>query len=523
MNTQLNNKNNNNNPCGFETSTLSPDEANKDFFVASSDSLAKSNRREAKKRRKLYQHDFLRWLKKRLIEENIFKLLVVLGSFIVYFIADGCSLSFGIYTRELVDYFGRSENEHIVFFTTSLIQAIPLFLSPLVCFLIKIYSCRTVALLGSILFFLSFVLIRFAVDSLTTLNLVMGFMTSIGLAMLYIPAYLIISFHFNERRALATGIAVSGSGLGLMAISFLSEHLITEYGWHGALLILGAIGSHTFISALLFGLNDADAKSESENTPKVVESSRKLRLATKTRKSLVHNICQQLSHIYRTKNFLLITLSYVILSFSIIAPHNFLPLYIKSKPGLEDPSSISISLIGFSTLVGQISIGFISDLFRSLNWFIYAVCLTFAGVFTFFLPYVTNIYVVYAYSLLFGFLTSVNYVLQSTLVIESGLGGENLTMAFGCLQWTQGFSVLLGTPVLSLIKDLTKDYNLTFNISGFLIAVAGLLFIGWPIFHKPVVSAEDKADEYIVNQINENCKNNSRENMRLTISTEIVN
>lgn len=77
-------------------------------------------------------------------------------------------------------------------------------------------------------------------------------MLSSGLAMCYIPAYLIISFHFTKRRALATGIAVSGSGLGLFIVSPLLEYLILNYGWIETCFIFGAISSHTFISACLF-------------------------------------------------------------------------------------------------------------------------------------------------------------------------------------------------------------------------------------------------------------------------------
>jgi len=42
---------------------------------------------------------------------------------------------------------------------------------------------------------------------------------------------LIISVHFEKQRALATGLAVSGSGLGLFVLSPLSEYFIKEYGW----------------------------------------------------------------------------------------------------------------------------------------------------------------------------------------------------------------------------------------------------------------------------------------------------
>lgn len=195
---------------------------------------------------------------------NLYKYIIVAGSFIIYFIADGVSLSFGIFTRELIEHFEQTESEYVAFITASLLQSVPLFLSPIVCYLIETHGCRSIALLGSSLLTASFVLTRFLVTSLWSLNVLIGLMTSTGLAMVYIPAYLIISFHFEKRRALATGIAVSGSGLGLFVLSPLAEFLIDRYGWMDACFIFGAITSHTFISACSFRSPPKKGKSGEE-------------------------------------------------------------------------------------------------------------------------------------------------------------------------------------------------------------------------------------------------------------------
>jgi MFS family permease len=504
----------------FETPPLTPNSnAESDaFFVASSVSLAV---KEIKQKRKV---GVLTRFKRELTQENLYKVLIILGSFIIYFIADGFSLSFGLFCVEFVKYFERQDDEKSVFLTGALIQAIPLFLSPFVCFLIKKFSCRTVALIGSTLFFFGFILARYAVHNLIELNLVVGFLTSTGLAMIYIPAYLIISFYFNERRALATGLAVSGSGLGVFAFSPLVAYLIREYGWRDAWLILGAICSHTFISALLFCSNDVqDNAAANEPEQKQNERKRKIRVESKVKKSreTFMSVINEIILVYRTKNYVLVTLAYMILSFSILTPYNFLPSHLehlkKTDPNMDDPSAWSQSLIGISALIGQIVIGYVSDAFRSLNWLIFSVCLILSGFLTFVVPFLTSIYQVYVFSTLYGFLTSVNYVLQSTLVIESGIGINHLTMAFGCLQMAQGFSTLLGPPVLSGIKDQSTDYKLTFATGGLLLSIAGVILLGWPFFHKKPVS--DDEDRDFIDDL-KGCES-KRENMRLTVSTEV--
>ena len=409
-------------------------------------------------------------------QKNILKCLIIFGSFIVYFIADGVSLSFGIFTREFIEHFKSQETESFVFITTGLLQAIPLFLSPFVCFLIDRYQCRPVALAGSTILVTSFILTRFFVRNLVSLNIIIGLMTSCGLAMCYIPAYLIISFYFDKRRALATGIAVSGSGLGLFALSPLSEYLISEYGWMDTCFIFGAISSHTFISAVLFRPKE-NIKTKDSGIPANVGGETEVTKLGKIKKSF-----KEINLIFKSKKFLIVNLVYFILSFVIIAPHNFLPSHTKLNQ-IDDPNSFSISLIGISALIGQIVIGFISDTCRSLNWLLFSICIILSGLATIILPHLTSIYLIYLYSVLFGFTTSVNYVLQSSLVIESS-GLSNLTLAFGCVQLSQGFSTLLGTPLLSLAKDFSKNYKLTFYISGVLMILTGLILFLWPIANK---------------------------------------
>jgi MFS family permease len=311
-------------------------------------------------------------------------------------------------------------------------------------------------------------------------------MTSCGLAMIYIPAYLIISFHFDKKRALATGLAVSGSGFGVFILPPLAEFLIDMFGWMNTCFLLGAISSHTFISYCLFQEPHlaSTIKEESENTNEIKVLSTKTENLSKkstenSRFRQFHDILNDLKNIYSKKNFLIVNLSYFILSFAIAAPYNFLPSHIKLTK-LEDPSSRSISLIGISSLIGQITIGILSDYYRSINWLIYAICVIIAGLATCILPFLTEIHLIYIYSVVFGLTTSVNYVLQSTLVIES-LGLANLTLAFGCVQLIQGFSTLFGAPVLGWIKDATTDYVASFVTSGLIIILSGFVLLFWPL------------------------------------------
>ena len=57
--------------------------------------------------------------------------------------------------------------------------------------------------------------------------------------MIYVPAVITTGFYFERWRALATGIAVCGSGIGAFILAPLSEFLVQRYGWREAILIQG--------------------------------------------------------------------------------------------------------------------------------------------------------------------------------------------------------------------------------------------------------------------------------------------
>ncbi|XP_014673971.1 PREDICTED: uncharacterized protein LOC106814186 [Priapulus caudatus] len=61
------------------------------------------------------------------------------------------------------------------------------------------------------------------------------------MSMLYIPSVVCVAFYFEKRRALATGLAVCGSGVGTFLLAPLYQHLTQIYGWRGAMLLQAGV------------------------------------------------------------------------------------------------------------------------------------------------------------------------------------------------------------------------------------------------------------------------------------------
>lgn len=68
-----------------------------------------------------------------------------------------------------------------------------------------------------------------------------GIVAGLGLGFAYLPAIVAVSFYFEKRRSLATGLAVCGSGFGTFVFAPLTQILLDEYGWKGTVLIETAL------------------------------------------------------------------------------------------------------------------------------------------------------------------------------------------------------------------------------------------------------------------------------------------
>lgn len=66
---------------------------------------------------------------------------------------------------------------------------------------------------------------------------------------MYMPAIVSVGYYFETKRAFATGIAVSGSGIGTFVMAPLAKALLNTYDWKGATLIFAGI----VLNGVVFG------------------------------------------------------------------------------------------------------------------------------------------------------------------------------------------------------------------------------------------------------------------------------
>nr|XP_022325657.1 monocarboxylate transporter 9-like isoform X2 [Crassostrea virginica] len=175
--------------------------------------------------------------------------LVCLGSFVINFILDGTMFSFGVMLLTLLEYFGESKAK--TSWIGSVLLGLSMILGPFVGWLLDRFTIRQVTLCGAFVATLGFVISTFA-QSVEVLIITYGVIGGIGFCMMFIPGIIVVGLYFSRKRALATGIAMSGSGVGTFVYAYLCEALLSEFSWRGTILIMAGILLNCVVCAALF-------------------------------------------------------------------------------------------------------------------------------------------------------------------------------------------------------------------------------------------------------------------------------
>ncbi|CAH0388590.1 unnamed protein product [Bemisia tabaci] len=122
---------------------------------------------------------------------------------------------------------------------------------PLASYLSSKYSYRAVALLGGLIASLGIILSSFA-TTVTHLVLCFGVMLGAGAGLSFPPGIFITTSYFVKYRGFANGIAISGSALGSMFLPAFIGYLLNNYGYRGAVLIIGGLTLNVLVGAMFY-------------------------------------------------------------------------------------------------------------------------------------------------------------------------------------------------------------------------------------------------------------------------------
>ncbi|XP_059613461.1 monocarboxylate transporter 12 [Phlebotomus argentipes] len=189
--------------------------------------------------------------------------MVAFASFAIHIVTDGMTYSFGMFYVEFLTYFG--EDKSYTAWIVSILVGVTLCSGPISSSFVNRYGCRAVTIAGSLLAGISLIASVFA-QNVLTLIITVGLGCGMGFGLIYLPAIVSVTMYFEKYRSLATGIAVCGSGLGTFIFAPLTESLIGNYGWRGAMLIISGIVLNCMIFGAMFRPLEAPKKKKRKST-----------------------------------------------------------------------------------------------------------------------------------------------------------------------------------------------------------------------------------------------------------------
>ena len=164
--------------------------------------------------------------------------VVVLAGFVIWLVAWGAYMTFGVFFKPLLGEFGWSRAmlsgaqtlSQIVIGTTGIVTG----------WLTDRLGPRLLVIAGGLFLGLGFWSISH-ISALWQFYLVFGVVISIGMGTTVIPIMSTVARWFVERRGLMTGIVHTGAGLGGVIMPPLAGWLILNYGWRHSYIVLGII------------------------------------------------------------------------------------------------------------------------------------------------------------------------------------------------------------------------------------------------------------------------------------------
>ena len=69
-----------------------------------------------------------------------------------------------------------------------------------------------------------------------------------GIGFLYCPTIVIVSRYFKKRHSIANGVAVSGTGLGIMLLGLFAHYVIEAAGWRGYMRVFSGLVSNITVA-----------------------------------------------------------------------------------------------------------------------------------------------------------------------------------------------------------------------------------------------------------------------------------
>lgn len=294
------------------------------------------------------------------------------------------------------------------------------------------YGTRSVTLAGVVFLTAGLVAAAYA-PSVEVLYVTYSIGVGIGIGLTYVPSVGAVQPWFDKHRVLASGIAVSGIGVGNLVAPPLVAWWIESFGWRGAYLALALC---TFV---LGGAAAAAIRNRPAGQARTQEG-------------------VTLPEAMRTRNFWVLYVTLVLSGFGCFVPLVHLGPYATDAGHPESFGVLLVSLIGLGSLAGRFAIGGIADRIGRMR----SLSLLYLGMASMLLLWWGSTGAVALSIMAVGFGISYGgFVATFPSVVMDLFGARSVSGIIGSIYTAAGIGTLFGPPMAGAAYDATGSYAIS--------------------------------------------------------------
>lgn len=375
--------------------------------------------------------------------------MVVLGAFLVLLVGFGTINSSSAFAPEIGDSLGLDRADAAMVLALS--SSATFFVSAISGPLSDRVGPRPLTVFGVLLVVFGLAIASAARDG-ATFFASYGLLVGIGVGLVYVPAVATVQRWFVTHRGLASGIALSGIGVGTALVPLL-KFLLADFGdWRLAFLCCaGIVGAVGIAGALLLdarpenhGLGPDGARSRARNATSRADE-------------------PELREVLRSRAFRLAYLGTLLVAIPAAAPLVMLVGTAEAR-GLSHIQAVGLlGLMGIGTVVGRFCMAAVADLLgRRLGFILSCLGVSLAMLVWALADQPTSLQ---GFALIFGALQGGFVALLPAFVADS-FGSRSVGGVVGLLYTSRGIALLAGMPLLSIGVTTLGTHDVPVAICG---------------------------------------------------------
>ncbi|MEJ8847593.1 MFS transporter [Variovorax rhizosphaerae] len=294
----------------------------------------------------------------------------------------------------------------------------------------------------------------------------------VGVGLAYVPALGTIQRWFVRRRGFASGLAVSGIGVGTLVMPPLASFLIDHWGWRTAYLGLG-------VGAAVVGVGMALLVADDPRDRGLLPDGDLAPVTPPIGAAASPAVGFGLMEAMKTPRFIALYVACMLASFGLFVPFVHLVPYALDHGIAQASAVLLLGAIGVGSTAGRFLLGNVADRMGREP----ALILMYAGMAASLVVWLvsTGLPGLAVFALVFGVFYGGCVALLPALVADY-FGGKNIGAIIGVLYTGVAVGTLVGPTAAGYIFDATHSYSLVIvaSIGGNLVAAA----IMWAVSRK---------------------------------------